>query len=170
MAVARPLAGPALALWRPATGHGRASALRNAVRCGALAALWRGDHPAGQGGDAAPVTLESLSMNTLRRLVVPTLALLSLSACDPQQAVDDLGRRTAETVVKPIVDDGMTEPQAAGVTRCIVQNASADEIRVLVRDVANSAGTATVAAVATIAARPETLSCIRAAGLPAPVL
>lgn len=109
-------------------------------------------------------------MSPLIRMALPVAALMVLSACDPAQTVDDLGRRTAETVVKPIVDDSMTEPQAAIVTRCVVQNASADEVRVLIRDVGNPAGTATIATVRDILLRPATLSCMSAAGLPAPRL
>ncbi len=107
-------------------------------------------------------------MSPLVRLTLPAVALLALAACDPAQTVDDLGRRTAETVVKPIVDDSMTEPQAAIVTRCVVQNASADEIKMLIRDVGNAAGTATEATVRTILLRPATLGCLTQAGLPAP--
>jgi ABC-type amino acid transport substrate-binding protein len=102
-------------------------------------------------------------------MALPALALLALAACDPRQTTDTLGRRTAETVVKPIVDDTMTEPQAAGVTRCIVANADAAEVQALVRDVGTFAGTSTVATVRRIAERPETRSCIAGAGLPAPV-
>lgn len=104
------------------------------------------------------------------RFGLPAAALLSLVACDPAQTVDDFGRRTAETVVKPIVDNTMTEPQAAGVTRCIVDNASAAEVQSLVRDIGVFAGSSTTALVAQIAARPETRSCITAQGLPMPVL
>ena len=109
-------------------------------------------------------------MSPLIRMAMPVTALLVLSACDPAQTVNDLGRRTAETVVKPIVDDSMTEPQAAIVTRCVVQNASSDEVRLLIRDVGNPAGTATIATVRDILLRPATLSCLSPAGLPAPGL
>lgn len=107
-------------------------------------------------------------MSSFFRLTLPAVALVSLAACDPARAVDDLGRRTAQTVVKPIVNDSMPEPQAAIVTRCVVQNATSDEVRGLIRDVGNPAGTATIAAVRTILQRPATLGCITQAGLPAP--
>lgn len=100
--------------------------------------------------------------------ILISLSVFALAACDPAQAVDDLGRRTAETVVKPIVDDSMTEPQAAIVTRCVVQNATSDEVRGLIRDVGNPAGTATISAVRDILVRPATLGCVTQAGLPAP--
>lgn len=102
----------------------------------------------------------------MRGLII--VAVLALAACDPAQTVDNLGRRTAQTVVKPIVDDSMTEPQAAIVTRCVVQNASSDEVRLLIRDVGNAAGTATEATVRNILLRPATLACLTQAGLPAP--
>ena len=109
-------------------------------------------------------------MRNVKAIVALGVASVALSACDPAQTVDHLGRRTAETVVKPIVDNSMTEPQAAGVTRCVVSNASAEEVKVLVRDVGVFAGTSTEATVAAILARPETQSCLRAAGVPQPVL
>lgn len=96
------------------------------------------------------------------------IAVAALAACSPRDMADQMGRRTAETVVKPIVDDTMTEPQAAGVTRCIVTNARADEVNALLRDVGVYAGSSTVATVAGIVARPETQSCIRGSGLPVP--
>lgn len=98
------------------------------------------------------------------------LALSTLAACSPRDVADQMGRRTAETVVRPIVANSLTEPQALGVTRCIVSNASPDEISLLLRDVAVVAGTSTVATVAGILQRPETLACIRGSGLPVPVL
>lgn len=109
-------------------------------------------------------------MSPLFKMALPVMAVLTLAACDPAQTVDDLGRRTAETVVKPIVDDSMTEPQAAIVTLCVVQNATADEVRLLIRDVGTAAGTSTEATVRDILLRPATLSCMSAAGLPAPRL
>ena len=105
-----------------------------------------------------------------RSLPLAVLTLATLAACSPRDMADQMGRRTAETVVRPIVANSLTEPQALGVTRCIVDNASADEVSLLLRDVAVVAGTSTVATVAGILQRPETLSCIRGSGLPVPVL
>lgn len=96
--------------------------------------------------------------------------LAALAACSPRDAADQIGRSTAETVVRPIVASSLTEPQALGVTRCIVTNARPDEISLLLRDVAVVAGTSTVATVAGILQRPETLACIRGSGLPVPML
>lgn len=106
----------------------------------------------------------------MNRLALSLAVLASLAACSPRDMADQMGRRTAESVVRPIVDDTMTEPQALGVTRCIVSNARPDEISALLRDVGVYAGSSTVATVAGIAARPETMACIRGSGLPVPAL
>jgi len=48
----------------------------------------------------------------------------------------------------------------------VIDNATAAEVQALARDIAVEAGTLTVQTVATIAARPETVACLTAAGLP----
>lgn len=92
--------------------------------------------------------------------------LLILAACSPTDVADKIGRRAAESVVLPIVSQYLPGPQAQGVTRCIIDNASANEIQTLARDIAVQAGSSTVQTVLGIAARPETLTCIAKAGLP----
>ena len=96
----------------------------------------------------------------------PFLLILPLAACDPAQVADKVGRRAAESVVRPVVDDGLTGVQADTATRCIVANARAEEVRALARDVGTYAGTSTEARVRAIAARPEVVTCLAAAGLP----
>lgn len=92
--------------------------------------------------------------------------LLILAACSPTDVADKVGRRAAESVVLPVVAQYMPGPQAEGVTRCIIDNASAAEIQTLARDIAVQAGSSTVQTVMAIAGRPETLTCISKAGLP----
>ena len=93
-------------------------------------------------------------------------AALLLTACDPAETLDKALRRTAETVVEPVVDDYLPGDQAEVATRCIVENANSDDLRALVHDVAVVAGTSTVANVLAIALRPETQSCFVREGLP----
>lgn len=93
------------------------------------------------------------------------LALMMLAACDPQAMADNVGRRAASTVVLPVLQRDMPTPQAQKATDCIVQNASADEVRALARDVAVVAGTLTEANIRAIAARPETQACLVANGV-----
>ena len=88
------------------------------------------------------------------------VAGFGLAACSPQDVADKIGRRTAETVVRPIVDDRLAGPQADAATRCVVQNASAAEVQSLARDVGVYAGTSTEATVWAIVARSETQACL----------
>ncbi|MDZ4094093.1 MAG: hypothetical protein U1D35_04185 [Paracoccaceae bacterium] len=98
----------------------------------------------------------------MRRAVV----ILLLAACSPQEMADKVARRAATSVVLPVVNDYMPGPQAEGVTLCVIDNASAQEINSLARDVAVEAGSSTAQTVLAIARRPDTLSCILGAGLP----
>ena len=93
-------------------------------------------------------------------------AALALTACDLSETADKAMRRTAETVVQPVVDDYLPGDQAEVATRCIVENATSEDLRLLVRDVAVEAGTSTVNNGLDIAMRPETQSCLIREGLP----
>lgn len=88
---------------------------------------------------------------------------LVLAACSPEDVADKVGRRTAETVVQPVVGSGAA-------TQCVVNNADAGEVQALVRDVGTVAGSSTEALIRSIAARAPTQDCFRAAGIAAPVL
>jgi hypothetical protein len=89
-----------------------------------------------------------------------------LTACDASETVDKAMRRTAETVIEPVVDEYLPGDQARVATLCIVENANSDDLRLLVRDVAVEAGTSTVANVLDIALRPETQACLVREGVP----
>lgn len=93
------------------------------------------------------------------------LAVMALSACDPQAMADSVGRRAAASVVLPVMQRDMATPQAQRATDCIVQNASAAEVQALARDVAVVAGTLTEANIRAIALRPETQACFNANGV-----
>lgn len=99
------------------------------------------------------------------RPLLLALIPVTLAACSPQDVADRIGRRTAESVVRPIVDDRLAGAQADAATRCVVQNASAQEVQALVRDVGVYAGTSTEATVWAIVARSETQSCLAASGV-----
>jgi len=97
------------------------------------------------------------------RLMLAMMMLPVLAACSPEDVADKVGRRTAETVVQPVVGSGAA-------TQCVVQNADAGEIQSLVRDVGTVAGSSTKALIRLIAARAPTQDCFRAAGIAAPVI
>lgn len=101
----------------------------------------------------------------MKHALLFSLSLLTLAACDPAEMTDKAARRAAETVVRPVVGDYLAGAQADAATRCIVENASAEDVRLLVRDVAVEAGSATVANVLRIAAQPNTLACFARSGV-----
>jgi hypothetical protein len=89
-----------------------------------------------------------------------------LCACAPVDVADKIGRRAADTVVRPIVAEFLPAPDAESATRCIVDNGSAAEIQQLSRDVGVMAGTSTVDLVYSMVRNPATAQCLKAAGLP----
>ncbi|MEZ5913322.1 MAG: hypothetical protein R3D84_14795 [Paracoccaceae bacterium] len=108
-------------------------------------------------------------MTAPRRLhVLASFALIGgvLFGCSPREVADAAVERAARTVITPVVDDLVTGMQAQAATDCILANASPEEKQALARDVGTIAGTTTRARVAAIVARPETQTCLNAAGVP----
>lgn len=93
------------------------------------------------------------------------LAFVALAACDPAQVADKVGRRAADTVVRPIMADYLPAGQSETATRCIVDNASAEDVKALAQDVGVGAGSRTVANVMRIAATPGAAACLMAANI-----
>jgi hypothetical protein len=91
---------------------------------------------------------------------------LVLAGCDPGELVDSALRRTAFSVVNPVVNIDMPAEPARLATNCILDAASQDELRLLARDVGVEAGTATKATIRDIAVRPAAQSCYAANGVP----
>lgn len=92
--------------------------------------------------------------------------LLLLAACDPAELADKALRRTAESVVFPVVNNDMPSDPARAATGCILDAASPDELRLLARDVGVEAGTSTKATIREIALRPAAQACYAAKGVP----
>jgi hypothetical protein len=101
------------------------------------------------------------------RVVALTLSAgLLLAACDPGELVDNALRRTAFSVVNPVVNIDMPAEPARLATNCILDAASQEELRLLARDVGVEAGTATKATIRDIAVRPAAQACYAANGVP----
>jgi hypothetical protein len=100
------------------------------------------------------------------RLPAALAALVLLAACDPAELADKAVRRTAQSVVFPVVNLDMPAGPAEAATECILNAASPDELRLLARDVGVEAGTSTKATIRDIALRPAAQSCFAAAGVP----
>ena len=100
------------------------------------------------------------------RPLVALAAMALLAACDPGELADKALRRTAETVVFPVVNIDMPADPARVATNCILDAATPDEIQLLARDVAVEAGTATKATIRNIALRPAAQACFAANAIP----
>jgi hypothetical protein len=94
------------------------------------------------------------------------LAALALAACDPAEVFDSALKRTAYSVVFPVVNIDMPGDPARLATNCILDAASPDELKLLARDVGVEAGTATKATIREIALRPAAQTCFAANGVP----
>jgi len=102
-----------------------------------------------------------------RQTGLAMLAAVALSGCTAQQATDAVLRQTAQTVVTPVLDDFMSPAQAATATDCVMIAATSQDLRLLSRDVGVIAGTSTVDAVLSIAARPAARDCLARSAIPA---
>lgn len=100
------------------------------------------------------------------RMIFALGAAMTLPACDPAELVQDTLKRTAHTVVFPVVNIDMPADPARRATKCILDAASEDELRLLARDVGVEAGTATKATIRQIALRPAAQACFAANGVP----
>jgi hypothetical protein len=102
----------------------------------------------------------------MRTLALPLIATLMLAACDPAEVVDDALTRTAHTVVFPVVNIDMPAEPARLATKCILEAATEDELKLLARDVGVEAGTSTKATIREIAVRQAAQACFAANGVP----
>jgi hypothetical protein len=91
---------------------------------------------------------------------------LVLVGCDPTEVFGDALKRTAFSVVNPVVNIDMPAEPARLATNCILDAASQEELKLLARDVGVEAGTQTRATIREIALRPAAQSCYAANGVP----
>ncbi|MDZ4309744.1 MAG: hypothetical protein U1A24_04185 [Cypionkella sp.] len=100
------------------------------------------------------------------RLLAGLAGLMLLAACDPQVVADKAMRRTAETVVRPVLAQELPGNVAEAATQCVLDAAGTDEIRALARDVGVEAGTLTVQNIRNLATRPTAAACFARNGVP----
>lgn len=101
----------------------------------------------------------------MKRTVFLMFALV-LTACDPQGLADKALRRTAETVVQPVVARDMPASVADLATACILDAAAQEEINGLARDAGVEAGSRTKDSIRIIAQRPAAAACFARTGVP----
>ncbi len=98
--------------------------------------------------------------NTAMRILA-IVVICALSACGAaQDAADDLARDRAKVVVNGIVEDRFPGVNAAPVTDCIIDAASAGEIVQIASASVTGVTSDTVSQVIEIAQRPDAVSCI----------
>jgi hypothetical protein len=102
----------------------------------------------------------------MRVVVLSLLSGLVLAACDPAELVDSALKRTAHSVVFPVVNIDMPAEPARLATKCILDAATQEELELLARDVGVEAGTSTKATIRQIAVRPAAQACYAANGVP----
>lgn len=102
----------------------------------------------------------------MRMATLSLVAMMAVSGCDPAKVVDDAVRRTAYTVVYPVVNIDLPGEPARLATNCILDAANEEELKLLARDVGVEAGTQTKANIREIAVRPAAQACYSANGVP----
>ena len=100
------------------------------------------------------------------RPLLPLAALLLLVACDPAELADKAVRRTAETVVQPVLARELPGPVADAATQCVLDAATPEEMRALARDAGVEAGSQTILNIRNLATRPAAAACFAARGVP----
>ena len=93
--------------------------------------------------------------------ITAMLISVFVSGCTAvNDAADAIARDRAKAVVNSVVESRFPGVNAAPVTDCIIDAASAGEILTIARDSAGGVSPATVELVIEIAGRPESVDCI----------
>ncbi|WP_439525105.1 hypothetical protein [Marivita sp.] len=98
------------------------------------------------------------------RLVLLSLALLA--GCSVQQQ-DQIARDAARSAITPVLVERFPGVPLEPTLDCVIDNASAVQIRALALDGVTGPTQSTVQIVTDIVSQPETLTCLAAEGLPA---
>jgi len=97
----------------------------------------------------------------MMRAVMAIVALTLIAGCDvANDAADTLARDRAKTVVNGVVANKFPGVNAAPVTDCIIDAASANEILTIAGASVTGVTDSTVKQVVEIAQRPEAVQCI----------
>ena len=87
-------------------------------------------------------------------------ALLALSACGPQGPEDLTDAQLAIATVQPVVSSQVPGPAGEILARCVVGNATPNELATLAGSALNGVATATdVTLISEILGRPDTVTC-----------
>jgi hypothetical protein len=93
-------------------------------------------------------------------------ACLVLGGCSVQQQ-DQIARDAARSAITPVLVERFPGVPLEPALDCVIENASAVQIRALALDGVTGTSESTVQIVTDIVSKPETLTCLAAEGLPA---
>lgn len=93
-------------------------------------------------------------------------AMLALGGCTAAQQ-DDIARQAARSAITPVVTERFPGVPLEPALDCIIDNASAPQIRALAADAVLGPTESTTEIVSDIVSKPETLTCLAVNGLPA---
>ncbi|KUF12863.1 hypothetical protein AVJ23_02720 [Pseudoponticoccus marisrubri] len=102
----------------------------------------------------------------IRPALGTALLALGLAACSPQ-AQDRITRDAARATLTRVVTDRYPALPVEPAIDCLIDNASAVQIRALAADAVLGPTEGTIEIVSQIVSKPETLTCLAAEGLPA---
>lgn len=99
------------------------------------------------------------------RIVGILATALTLAGCSPQ-VQDAFAREAARSVVTRVVVERFPGLPVEPAIDCVIDNASAAQIRALAADAALGPTPATIEVVGQIVTKPETINCLGTRGLP----
>ena len=94
------------------------------------------------------------------------MVALTVTGCS-QQAQDEIARDAARSAITPVLTERFPGVPLEPALNCVIDNASAIQIRALALDSVTGPTENTVQIVSDIVSKPETLTCLAAEGLPA---
>ena len=102
----------------------------------------------------------------MRRALTLVATAIALSGCAyASQTADALARQQAKAVVNGVVAENLPGVNAAPVTDCVIDNATASEIITIAGAAVTGMTPETVQLVVDITQRPDTVNCIASNGL-----
>ena len=103
----------------------------------------------------------------MRNLATLAALTLALAACNPMELANAATKRAAEQVIVSVLSQELAAPVAQAAARCIVAQASPEELRAIAADIGVMAGTQTVENIRNLALRPQVVQCFVASSVPA---
>jgi len=101
----------------------------------------------------------------MTRAALLGLALVALAACN-QDKVDEISRKAAGHVIKPVVQAQLPGVPTDAAVDCVLENATDEQVLALAADAVGGPTASTKEVVASIIAKPEALRCLVNAGAP----